>query len=128
MVTIDEKRRRSAIGMRIVIDFNPKPLILHSREDVDEYLERHCGPLPSAIKVEWCYPGTNHKASPLMVLCISISRFWHWACSCHSKFGMLQCCLHSVDARCVAVTLSYVAFCAHFSAFSYSLEDFFSFI
>jgi len=49
--------------MRIAMDFDPKPFILY-RQEVDEYLERHRGPLPSGIKVEWCHPRTNCKISP----------------------------------------------------------------
>ena len=64
IVVVDEKRRRSTLRTRIAMDFDLKSSTLHSQEDVDEYLERHHGPLPSGIKVEWCNPGTDDKVSP----------------------------------------------------------------
>jgi len=64
MVAADEKRRRSAQRTRISMGFDLKLSILHSQEDVDEYLERHHGPFLFGIKVERCHPGTTYKITP----------------------------------------------------------------
>ena len=57
------------------MDFDPKPSLLHNQE-VDEYLEKHRGPLLSGIKVEWCHPDKNRKVSPPTVMYISIPKSW----------------------------------------------------
>ena len=54
IIVIEEKRKRAAFRTRKTMEFDPMPTILHSQEDVIEYLEKYHGPLPPCIEVEWC--------------------------------------------------------------------------
>ena len=50
--------------MRVMMDFDPTLTILHGQEDVIEYLERHHGPLPPSIEVQWCSLGMDYTVPP----------------------------------------------------------------
>ena len=56
VVAVDEKRKRYPLRTRIVMDFDPKPSLLHNQEEVDRYLEKHHRSLLLGIKVKWCHP------------------------------------------------------------------------
>ena len=75
VVVVDEKRKRTAFRTREVMNFDPTPTILHSQEDVIEYLKKYNGLLPLGIKVKWCPLGRISRSS-LMEVCIFNPRFW----------------------------------------------------
>ena len=54
-----EKGTRSAFRTREVMDFDPKPCVLRSQKEVDEYLMMYGVCLPFNIEVEWCSPETD---------------------------------------------------------------------
>ena len=116
--------------MREVLDFDPTPTILHSQEDVIEYLEKHRGPLPPGIEVEWCPPKTNFKLPKRCVFPPSsfdaedatfIAQLYP------PSIVLLQYRSDPVDARCVANNPGYESLCVDFAAISYNLEDFVTF-
>jgi len=61
---------------REAIDFDPKPMPLHSQRDVLDYLARHDVDLPEEI-MEWCPLKMNVRVPPMMV-CLSIPRSRRW--------------------------------------------------
>ena len=63
-VVADEKRKRIAPRTTVWMDFDPKPSILSNQKDVDNYLTRHHGRLPSTIAVELCPAKTDMKVEP----------------------------------------------------------------
>ena len=62
-VVVDEKKR-SHLRTREVMDFDPSPIVLHSQEDVIDFLKKHHVILPVSIVVEWCHPVTDVKVHP----------------------------------------------------------------
>ena len=50
--------------MREAMDFDPKPRVLHSQKEVDDYLVMYEVHLPSRIKIELCSPETDVIVSP----------------------------------------------------------------
>ena len=61
---VEAKGKRVALRTREAVNFDPKPCVLRSQKEVDEYLATYDIHLPSNIEVEWCPAETDVTASP----------------------------------------------------------------
>jgi len=63
-VVTDEKRKRTAPRTRVGMEFDPKPSLFSSQDNVDDYLIRHHGYLLLMIAVEFYSVKTDEKVEP----------------------------------------------------------------
>ena len=61
---MEAKGKRVALRTREAVNFDPKPCVLRSQKEVDEYLATYDIHLPSNIEVEWCPAETVVTTSP----------------------------------------------------------------
>jgi len=61
---IDKKKTRTTLQTRVGMDFDSKPSILTSQDEVSKYLIRYHGRQPSLINVEFCPSGIDVKEAP----------------------------------------------------------------